>query len=39
LIDNKKAEKLLGFKPKIDIKEGIRKTVEWYRTYNSVARL
>ncbi|OGP66761.1 MAG: hypothetical protein A2031_01570 [Deltaproteobacteria bacterium RBG_19FT_COMBO_43_11] len=39
LIDNKKAEKLLGFKPKTDIKEGIRKTVEWYREFNGVARI
>jgi GDP-L-fucose synthase len=39
LIDNTKAEKLLGFKPKTDIKEGIRKTVEWYRTFNGVARV
>jgi GDP-L-fucose synthase len=39
LIDNKKAEKLLGFKPKTDIKEGIRKTVEWYRKFNGVVRI
>ncbi len=32
LIDIGKAEKLLGFKPKINIKEGIKKTIEWYKT-------
>lgn len=31
LIDTEKAEKILGFKAKIDIREGIRKTLEWYR--------
>ena len=28
--DNKKLVKLTGFKPQIDIKEGIQKTVNWY---------
>lgn len=32
LIDTSKAEKLLGFKPKTDIKEGIKKTIDWYRS-------
>lgn len=31
LIDTTKAEKLLGFKAKTGLKEGIRKTIEWYR--------
>ncbi len=31
LIDNTKAEKLLGFKPKTDLMKGIRKTIGWYR--------
>ena len=31
LIDTTKAEKLLGFKAKTDIREGIRKTIQWYR--------
>lgn len=26
-----KAEKLLGFSPKVGLEEGIRKTIEWYR--------
>ena len=29
--DVKKAEKLLGFKPKIDIKEGMKRLVAWYQ--------
>lgn len=31
LIDVSKAEKLLGFKPKVDIMSGIRKTIDWYK--------
>jgi len=31
LIDISKAEKLIGFKPKTSLKEGIKKTIEWYR--------
>lgn len=30
LVDTDKAERLLGFKAKIDIREGIRRTIEWY---------
>jgi len=29
--DISKAERLLGYKPRIDIKEGIRKFIEWYK--------
>lgn len=31
LIDIAKAEKSIGFRPRIDLKEGIRKTLQWYR--------
>lgn len=31
LIDTEKAEKLLGFKAHTGIREGIRKTMEWYK--------
>lgn len=31
LIDTKKAEEVLGFKAITDLREGIRKTIEWYR--------
>jgi UDP-glucose 4-epimerase len=31
LADISRAEKLLGYKPKIDFREGLRQTVEWYR--------
>ena len=31
LIDTTKAETTLGFKAKIGLREGIRKTIEWYR--------
>ena len=31
LIDTTKAEKLLGFKAKTELTEGIRKTIDWYR--------
>lgn len=34
--DVKKAEKLLGFAPKIDLEEGLLKTLQWYKkTQNS----
>lgn len=31
LIDISKAEKLLGFKPRTDMREGIKKTIDWYK--------
>jgi UDP-glucuronate 4-epimerase len=31
--DIEKAQKLLGFEPKVQVKEGIRKFVEWHRVY------
>lgn len=31
LIDTTKAKKLLGFKAKTNIREGIKKTIDWYR--------
>ena len=30
LVNTDKAERLLGFKAKIDIREGIKRTIEWY---------
>lgn len=33
LIDTSKAEKLLGFKANIDIREGIKNTIKWYKEY------
>jgi len=36
LIDTTKAETTLGFKPTVGLREGIKKTIEWYRkTYQS----
>jgi len=37
LLDVSKAEKEFGFKSKIDFKEGLKKTIEWYE--NSLGRL
>lgn len=35
LIDTSKAESVLGFKAKVDLQEGVRRTIEWYRrTHN-----
>ena len=31
LVDTTKAETVLGFKPKTELKEGIKKTIKWYR--------
>ena len=39
IIDIEKAEELLGFKIKIDIKEGIKRTIDWYREFILTARV
>jgi UDP-glucose 4-epimerase len=31
LADIARAEKHMGYKPKVDFEEGLRRTVEWYR--------
>ena len=31
LIETAKAERVLGFKAKVDLREGLRRTLEWYR--------
>jgi len=36
--DVRKAEKLLGFKPKIELEEGLRRTIDWYRTKLKLAK-
>ena len=33
--DISKAEKLLGYKPAVGLEEGLRKTVEWYKSANA----
>jgi UDP-glucuronate 4-epimerase len=32
--DNRKARELLGFAPSVSIRDGLRKTWEWYREYH-----
>lgn len=34
--DNKKAKKILGWSPKINLEEGLLKTIEWYKRFNQV---
>ena len=29
-VSNEKAEKTLGFKPQISLKDGLNKTIEWF---------
>lgn len=36
LIDTTKAQRLLGFKAAIDIREGARKTIEWYKSTRTI---
>jgi len=36
--DTTKAEKVLGFKPKTELWEGLRKTIEWYRASRNIPR-
>jgi len=38
LIDTQRAERELGFKAKVDLREGLRRTIEWYRESRGVAR-
>ena len=33
--DVSKARRMLGYKPKVSLKEGIGKFVEWYKEYYS----
>jgi len=37
LIDTSKAEKILGFKAKTGLREGIAKTIEWYKNRRKLA--
>ena len=38
LIDTTKAESLLGFRASVDIREGLRRTIEWYRKNRGINR-
>jgi UDP-glucuronate 4-epimerase len=34
--DISKAKKLLGFEPKVDVEEGVKRFVEWYKDFYSM---
>jgi nucleoside-diphosphate-sugar epimerase len=34
--DNKKASKIFGWSPRIDLEKGLIKTIEWYRKFNAL---
>ncbi len=38
LADMSRAETHLGYKPKVDFEEGLRRTIEWYRSRGKTAR-
>jgi GDP-L-fucose synthase len=38
LMDVSKAERVLGFRAKTDLKEGLRKTIEWFKRTNPVGK-
>lgn len=38
LVDTTKAERLLGFRANTDIREGLRRTLEWYRQSRNLPR-
>ena len=38
LADLSRAEKHLGYKPKVNFEEGLRRTVEWYRVQQRAAK-
>ena len=37
-VDTSRAEQMLGFKAKVDVREGIQKTIEWYRKMRGLKR-
>ncbi len=39
VLDTRRAKEVLGYKPKTTIKEGIKKTIEWYMKNKSIADL
>ena len=39
ILDTKRAQEILGYKPKTTIQEGIKKTIEWYIENKSIADL
>ena len=39
LVDTTKAERLLGFRASTDVREGLRRTLEWYRQSRNLPRL
>lgn len=39
LVDTSKAERLLGFRAPTDIREGLRRTLEWYRQSRNIPRV
>jgi UDP-glucose 4-epimerase len=39
LADMTRAEKHLGYRPQVDFEEGLRRTIEWYRTQGSGTKL
>jgi GDP-L-fucose synthase len=38
LVDTSKAEAVLGFKAQTDLREGLRKTIDWYRAARNLPR-
>ena len=38
LIDTSRAEKLLGFKARVGLEEGLRRTIDWYRATRGLPR-
>lgn len=38
LVDTSKAKRLLGFRARTDIREGLRRTLEWYRQSRNIPR-
>lgn len=38
LVDISKAEQMIGFKPKVGLREGLKRTIEWYRAASAKPR-
>jgi dTDP-glucose 4,6-dehydratase len=39
IADNRRAEQLLGWRPAVDLREGLRRTVDWFREHGHLYRV
>jgi len=39
VLDVSRAERLFGFRARVSLEEGLRRTIDWFRTHRATARL